>query len=254
VGTVGLFNWADLTTSDREAAVAFYTGLFDWESDDQPSGESQIYTIFKNGGKQVAGGGEYPPDMEGMPPRWTPYVTVTDADATAAKVVEAGGSTMMGPLDVMDAGRMAIFIDPTGVPFAVWQDGNHTGAELKGEPGSLTWVELASGDIAAATKFYGEVFGWGAETAPMGESGEYTLFRLGEENAAGGYDKAGVLPDEVPAHWLAYFAVDDIDATVEKAKALGGTATDVMEVEMAGRFSVITDPQGAVFGAIQSPG
>ena len=251
MGTVGKFNWADLTTTDREAAKAFYGGLFGWTGEDQPAGESQVYTMFSKNGKVVTGGGEPPPEQP-MPPMWMPYVTVEDVDTTAGRVEGSGGSTMMPPLDVMDAGRMAIFTDPTGAPVAVWQDGNATGAELFKEDGSISWVELATADVATATKFYKDVFGWGTETAPMSSGGEYTLFTLGEDQVAGGYDKTNVLPDEVPPHWLVYFEVDDIDATVAKARELGAEASDVMDVEMAGRFSVINDPQGAVFGAIQS--
>ena len=251
MGTVGKFNWADLTTTDREAAKEFYAGLFGWTGDDQPAGESQVYTQFSKGGKLVSGGGEPPPEQP-MPPMWMPYITVEDVDETAARVEGSGGSTMMPPLDVMDAGRMAIFTDPAGAAVAVWQDGNHSGAQLFNEHGSISWVELATGDVATATKFYRDVFGWGTETAPMGDGGEYTLFTLGGAQVAGGYDKSNVLPDEVPPHWLVYFEVDDIDATVAKARELGAEASDVMDVEMAGRFSVINDPQGAVFGAIQS--
>jgi uncharacterized protein len=252
VGTVGKFNWADLTTTDREAAKAFYSGLFGWTGDDQPAGESQLYTLFSKDGKQVAGGGEAPPDQP-MPPTWTPYITVEDVEATAGRVEGSGGMALMPPMDVIDAGRMAIFSDPTGAAVAVWQDGNHKGAELLDAPGSISWVELGTGDVATATKFYRDVFGWSSEVAPMGESGEYTLFKLGEENVAGAYDKTGILPDEVPPHWLVYFAVDDIEATVAKARELGATASDIMDVEMAGRFSVINDPQGAVFAAIEPP-
>ena len=206
--------------------------------------------VVAKDGKLVAGGGEAPPERP-MPPTWMPYITVEDVETSASAVEGSGGSTMLPAMEVMDAGKMAIFSDPTGAPFAVWQDGNHTGAELKDAPGSLTWVELGTGDIATATKFYKDVFGWGAQTVPMGDSGEYTLFTLGEDQVAGGYDKTGVLPDEVPPHWLVYFAIDDIDATVEKATALGARAGDIIDVEMAGRMSVIHDPQGEVFGAIQ---
>jgi predicted enzyme related to lactoylglutathione lyase len=86
----------------------------------------------------------------------------------------------------------------------------------------------------------------------MGDSGEYTLFTLGEDQVAGGYDKTGVLPDQVPPHWLVYFAVDDIEATVANVTALGAKAGDIIDLEMAGRrMSVIHDPQGAVFGVFQ---
>ena len=252
MGTVGKFNWVDLTTTDREAAKTFYGELFGWTGDDQPAGESQIYTMFAKDGKLVGGGGEPPPEQP-MPPAWTPYITVENVDTTASAVEGAGGATLMPPLDVLDAGRMAIFADPSGAPVAVWQDGNQTGAELFNEPGSITWVELGTGDVASAVKFYKDVFGWGTETAPMPDpTGEYTLFTLGGDQIAGGYDKTGVLPDEVPPHWLVYFAVADVDVTVAKARELGAAHVgDVIEVEMAGRLSVITDPQGATFGVLE---
>ena len=59
----------------------------------------------------------------------------------------------------------------------------------------------------------------------------------------------GQVPDEVPPHWLVYFAVDDADATAEKAKELGGgVAFGPMDIPV-GRFAVLTDPHGAVFAS-----
>jgi uncharacterized protein len=251
VGTVGKFNWADLSTSDREAAVDFYGELFGWEGDDQPAGESGIYTLFRQGGKQVAGGGEPPPDQP-MPPAWTPYITVDDVDATAARVEGSGGTVMMPPMDVMGQGRMAIFSDPTGAVVAVWQDGNHTGAEVFDAHGAITWVELGTGDVASATKFYNDVFGWSSQVAPDPQTGgEYTLFLIGEQQVAGAFDKTPIMPD-VPPHWLVYFMVDDAAATAAKAKELGGTAGDeIMDVPGVGKISIINDPQGAVFGVLE---
>jgi uncharacterized protein len=250
VGTVGKFNWADLSTSDREAAVAFYSELFGWDGDDQPAGDT-IYTLFRNDGKQVAGGGEAPPDQP-MPPAWTPYITVDDVDETAARVEGSGGTVMMPPMDVMDQGRMAIFMDPTGAAVAVWQDGSHTGAELFDAPGAITWVELGTGDVATATKFYRDVFGWSSEVAPDPSTGnDYTLFKLGDTQVGGAYDKTAVMPEEVPPHWLVYFAVEDAEATTSKARELGGTAPEIMDVSGVGKISIINDPQGAVFGVLE---
>lgn len=251
MGTVGKFNWADLTTSDREAAVDFYADLFGWTGDDQPAGESGTYTLFSQGGKQVAGGGEAPPDQP-MPPAWTPYITVQDVDETAARVESSGGTVLVPPMDVMDAGRMAMFVDPAGAAVAVWQDGNNTGAELFDAHGAMTWVELGTGDVASATKFYKDVFGWASQVAPDPQTGgEYTLFLLGEEQVAGAFDKTPIMPD-VPPHWLVYFRVDDAAATAAKAKELGGTAgDDIMDVPGVGKISIINDPQGAMFGVLE---
>ena len=56
-----------------------------------------------------------------MPPWWTTYVSVADADATTAAVTANGGQVLMPPMDVLDVGRMAIFMDPAGAMFSVWQ-------------------------------------------------------------------------------------------------------------------------------------
>lgn len=63
-------------------------------------------------------------------------------------------------MDVLDAGRMAFLVDPTGGFIGLWQAGRHHGAELVNEPGALVWNELRTRDVEAAAAFYGEVLGW----------------------------------------------------------------------------------------------
>src|SRR5919112_369488 len=100
----GTPSWADLSSLDVDASAGFYGELFGWEARDAGAG----YRIFTLAGDDVAGLG---PAQEGQPPHWTTYVTVTDADETRAKVEEAGGQTVVEPIDVMTAGRMALFAD-----------------------------------------------------------------------------------------------------------------------------------------------
>ena len=84
----------------------------------------------------------------------------------------------------------------------------------------------------------------------MGEMGTYTEWKLGEDPIGGMMDMRGRVPDEVPAHWLVYFAVEDTDATIEKVKELGGgVAFGPIDIP-AGRFAVLTDPHGASFAVI----
>ena len=128
------------------------------------------------------------------------------------------------PMDVMGLGTMAVFADPTGAVFGIWQPGTFAGAELVNEPGAFGWNELNTRDLAAAKEFYGAVFGWGFEDAGHGRDGHlHDLVKVGEAigRRHARHRPAGV-PDEVPPHWLVYFAVEDTDATVEKAKAGGG--------------------------------
>jgi hypothetical protein len=67
-------------------------------------------------------------------PAWTVYFATDDADEIARKVVASGGKVVVQPMDVMDAGRMAYFADPTGAHFAVWQARTHQGAQVVDAP------------------------------------------------------------------------------------------------------------------------
>ncbi len=105
--------------------------------------------------------------QDGQPCEWNTYVSVEDADATMAKVRDAGGTVMVEPMDVMGMGKMALFTDPTGAACGVWEPGTFVGAELVNEDGAFGWNELGTRDVAAARDFYGEVFGWTVDEQDM---------------------------------------------------------------------------------------
>jgi uncharacterized protein len=246
----GTPSWVDLGTPDMEASIDFYAALFGWDVP-KPENAEQTggYRRAMKNGKPVAG--MMPLMQEGQPPAWTTYVSVADADATAAAVREAGGNVMAEPMDVMDLGRMAIFADPTGAVFGIWQPGSFIGAGLVNEHGAFSWNELGTRDTAAAKAFYGAVFGWDAADNDMGEMGTYTEWKRGEGSAGGMMDVSGRLPDEVPAHWLTYFAVDDADAATETVKAKGGSVSFGPIDIPVGRFAIVQDPHGAAFAVIK---
>ena len=131
---------------------------------------------------------------------------------------------MVEPMEVMDLGRMAVFADPTGAVFGVWQPGTFSGPGVVNEPVSLSWNELNTRDPEAAKEFYGAVFGWSAEDSKMPDGGNLRQWHAAAATqwSAGCSTCAAGVPDEIPAHWLVYFAVADCDATVEKVKELGG--------------------------------
>ncbi len=251
----GTPSWIDLGTPDIDASVSFYEALFGWSIPEGPNTEATGgYRQAMRDGNPVAG--VMPLMAEGQPPAWSSYVSVADAGATATAVKEAGGTVMAEPMDVMDLGRMAIFADPTGAVFGVWQAGSFPGAGVVNEPVSLSWNELNTRDPEAAKEFYGAVFGWSAEETKMPDGGAYNQWhRDGGDAVVGGMlDVRGRLPDEIPAHWLVYFAVADCDATVEKVKELGGDlAFGPMDLPV-GRFAVVRDPHGAHFAVIALSG
>jgi uncharacterized protein len=247
----GVPDWIDLGSPDIDASVSFYGGLFGWDvPPSENAEETGDYRLAMLRGKPVAG--VMPLMQEGQPPAWSSYVAVEDADATAAKVQEAGGTVMAEPMDVMDLGRMAVFGDPEGAVFGVWQAKSFAGAGIVNEAGALAWNELNTRDPEGAADFYRTVFGWEARPFGQGDPPYLTVHPGGAERGVGGImDVRGRLPDEVPAHWLVYFAVDDTDATVAKAQELGGSVvmepTDIPEV---GRLAVVKDPHGAHFALI----
>src|ERR1700733_450086 len=131
--------WIDTSQPDPDAAVAFYRDLFGWDIEDvMPAhAEGSYFTARIRGGNVAAIGSV----TEGAPPvaTWNTYVWVVSADETAAKVKDAGGRILVEPMDVFDAGRMAVFSDPEGAVFAVWEPRRHRGADVVNEAGSLNF-------------------------------------------------------------------------------------------------------------------
>jgi predicted enzyme related to lactoylglutathione lyase len=201
--------------------------------------------MFFSGGRRVAGVG--PIMQEGQPPIWSTYFATDDVDALAVRVRDAGGTALMEPTDVFDAGRMGFFAHGAGGMFGAWQAGNHTGAELVNEPVSLAWNTLVTRDPEGAARFLEAALGLRAETRDFGD-GPYTLLMLGDRGVAGLTDAPPEMPEGVQAIWGVSFAVADTDATAAKAQELGGALTmTAHDVEGVGRIAGLIDPYGAVF-------
>lgn len=238
--------WVDVTSPDLERTNAFYGGLFGWEPHDQGE-EAGHYTMYTLRGRNVAAASPPPPSQEGTTPHWTTYLASDDADATAAKVAAHGGTVFMAPFDVFDSGRMTVAADPTGAVFGVWQAGNHLGAELANEPGTLQWNDCHSPDPAAAARFYEAVFGHEVEESEIGSDQPYRALKVDGRSIAGLQATRG---DE-PPNWLAVFACAHCDETAARVRELGGgVLTEPLDLPAVGRFAVVRDPVGAVFGVL----
>jgi uncharacterized protein len=280
--------WADASEPDPKAAVDFYGGLFGWEFEDlmPPSADlryflaryeapgSSIFDLSRDRhGGDVAAVRSIP---EAAPPTamWNTYFWVDSADDAASKVRDAGGGVVIEPFDFMDACRMAVFTDPEGAAFFVWEAKEHKGARVVNDPGTLVFNGLHTRDVEAARSFYGAVFGW--QTLAIGGGGEGWALpgygdyleryhpevrkRMAEAGAPEGYEEvvASINPiaddqPDTPPHWSVTFAVDDTDAIAAKAAELGGKV--IVPPFDAGwststytiRVAVLGDPQGATF-------
>jgi predicted enzyme related to lactoylglutathione lyase len=247
----GTPSWVDLGSPDLDASAAFYGGLFGWTTTEPgPVEETGGYRMFLKDGKLVAGLG---PSQEGQPPVWTTYLAVDDADKTVELAKGNGGTPFFEPMDVMEAGRMAIIADPTGAVFGIWQAGEHTGAELVNEPGSLTWNELMTRDVDGAKRFYGAVFGIEPVEFPMGEGTPYVIFQVNDRGVAGVLAMGDEIPAEMPSVWVTYFAVADTDGAVKKATSLGATVSrEPFDIPGVGRIAVLNGPAGETFAVIKN--
>jgi len=252
--TPGAPTWSDVSTPDLDGSKAFYSSLFGWEAHVTEDPSAGGYTMYTLNGKHVAAAG--PVQSPDQPPAWMIYFGTEDAEATARKVEEAGGKVVAPPFDVFKSGRMAVFQDPTGAFFSIWQPGEHRGFEAAGEPYAFAWTELNTQGIEQAKPFYQRVFGWDVKTSPMGEGQPpYTEWQLGGKSIGGGLEMSAVgIPAEVPPHWLNYFGVPDVDAVAGKASELGARLLMQPRDFPGGRFAVIQDPQGAVFGILKMGG
>jgi hypothetical protein len=255
----GVFSWVELEASDPDAAKDFYGRLLGWTAEDEEVPDEHgggTYTTLRLGGDAVAGLQRQPePQREaGVPPHWLSCVSVTDADATAARA-EALGGTVHTRYDAMSKGRMAILADPTGAFLGAWQAGNMPGAERVNDPGCLTMNELSTDDMDRASAFYRDLFGWRIEEIDTGDGPRYWSIR--HDGAAGGGLNGGarlLAPEQggVPPHWMPYFTVRSVNGAVATATEAGGTTlAGPIQLPTGSTIAVIADPQGAAFAIFE---
>ena len=249
-GTTNRPAWVDLSSADAAGSRDFYAKLFDWQVEVNPDPQYGGYGLAKIGGSDAAGIG---PKMDpNAPTAWSLYIGAEDIEDLAKRVADNGGTVVMAPFDVGDQGRMAVFQDPAGAFISAWQ-GTRMGGFQTDAPNSFSWAELNARGVDRALPFYTAVFGWSTRTSPMGEGQPpYTEFLIGDASIAGAWEMNEMVPAEVPSYWQVYFAVDDVDAAHSKAVELGAREMVAPQDFPGGRFSIVSDPQGASFGLLKT--
>ena len=252
----GSFCWAELATSDQNAAKSFYGSLFGWGAHDDPMGPDSFYSMFNLEGRYVGAAYTLRADQreQGVPPHWMVYVTVTNAEEALARAVKAGGKAIMpNAFDVGEAGRMGILQDPTGAVFCIWQPKQNAGVTITDVDGTMCWADLNTPDPERAGKFYSELFGWKIEADTDHDPPSGYLHIKNGEDYIGGIPPVKPGSPRTPAHWMLYFQTSNCDATAAKAKQLGAKFyLEPMSMENVGRLAIVADPQGAVFAIFQS--
>ena len=256
----GTPSWNELSTTDEAGALSFYGALFSWEDESKEISPGWYYHMQKVQGLPACAIYQQGDEerSQNVPPHWNTYVTVENVENTMAAIGQNGGQVVFGPMDVFEAGRMAMCQDPQGAFFALWQPKEHIGARIKQEAGAMFWHGLLTTDRSAAVDFYCAALG--TEPGQVMQPDEYAMLN------AGGTEVAGIMQitsemGEFPPHWSVYFGVENVDAAVEKAQSLGATVfvpgTDIAPFEgqpPIGRFAAMADPQGAPFSVFQAIG
>jgi uncharacterized protein len=234
--------WVDIGVPDLQRAIDFYGAVFGWEINEGPA-EAGHYSMCLAGGLRVAAIG----DAQGESYWWNVYFASDDVDAAAKRIVDAGGTMVMPPMDAMGQGWMAMAKDPSGAQFGLWRGLAHIGAERVREPGALCWAELSTPDSATARAFYATALD--RPVRDMEVPGfDYATVKADDADVAGIWGTA-----VERAHWTAYFAVDDTDAAVGRAEAAGGSVVRPPEDSPYGRFARLADPFGADFAVLRLP-
>lgn len=252
--TAARFCWTELCTTDTEKAARFYARLFGWERTPPQlysrGGNPLDYTLLGLGGKSA--GGLYPLSgaqrKQGARPRWLPYVAVADAAAASARAREHGATVLVGPLDLLDLGRLSILRDPAGALFGIWQSiGLRSDFQAQDRPGFASWFEHLSADVPRAARFYSDLFSWSQR-----DHGEGDRIHLERDGAPVAALRSSALPSgRLSPQWLTFFQTDDCEASCQKAVAQHGSViAPPAAAPPSRRMAVVSDPQGAAFGLV----
>jgi uncharacterized protein len=246
--------WFELATGtgNLDRAGDFYRKVLGWQIGDSGM-EGFTYHLATADGDMVAGLMEMPGDVAGMPPAWTVYFGVEDADKAAADIRASGGRVFREPADIPGTGRFAIAADPQGAPFGIlrpdpMEGGGETRAFDQQKAAHGNWLELMSTDPSEGFDFYARLFGWRKSDAiDMGEMGSYQIF------AHDGADIGGMmgLGNAPQPCWLPYFGANGVNPAIGRIRDAGGTIHHgPQEVPGGAHIAVATDPQGAWFAVV----
>lgn len=244
---IGAPCWADLWTSDVQGARWFYPELFGWVAE-EPSFEHGGYFMFTREGAPVAGAmGDTA--GAGANNSWKPYLASDDVERTL-KLAKARGATVQAPATpIDDLGIQAVLLDPQGLEVGVWQPGGFPGFTVINEHGAPIFFAFDSHDYEGAVDFYRSVFGWDPLEEATEDGHHYAGFMDPETDrplAGIGDEVENFAEGESPAWWV-FWQTDDVDESVQRVLALGGTVVTPVHDGGLGRVARVADPAGARF-------
>jgi predicted enzyme related to lactoylglutathione lyase len=245
----GRWVWVDLVTADVAQARRFYGAVFDWSFETHGRG-AKAYTLVRNDGVPVAGmlHAAAVGDASAPAATWVGLVSVDDVWHAARAAEKRGGALLVPPTELPGRGLVALLADPEGARFGLLDSSAGDPPDLFPGPGEFIWRELWSRDTDAMAAFYVEVTSAQAQPAAGHAPVEWHL-------AVAGYPRAGIVytqVDALPAAWLQYVRVADLDDALARVRANGGSVLLAPGPQArAGTVAIIADPQGAPLGLVQ---
>jgi uncharacterized protein len=247
----GKFIWADLVTTDPDAAINFYTRIFGWTARMIGTAPNS-YTLLLNSGRPIAGviyRKADPARKESAAARWVGYISVANMDKAVAAVTAAGGRVLIAPRKVGSRGWQAIVADSENSPFGLIVSASGDPGDTAVADNSWFWVQLFSRKPPEVAGFYHDALDYiAAEDTRKPGAGEFLLWSEGRACAA-----VTPLPEGKNGRpgWLGYVRVAQLEKVTADARALG---SHVLAGPLDGadgmRVAIIADPLGGAIGIV----
>jgi predicted enzyme related to lactoylglutathione lyase len=246
----GKFVWFEHVSKGAEKAQEFYAEVLGWKVKPFPMGDVAYEMILTGDTWDTMIGGYVSAEGGRKPSRWIAAASVEHVNAAADAAVANGGRVLDAPSDLPGVGRKARIADPQGAELGLLTDARGDKPDALTTSGGWLWNELHTTEPMKALSFYEKVLGFSHRSMDMGGGEKYHIL------SRDGVDRGGVtghLPTGALPHWLPYVAVDDVDATIARARKRGARIpVGPEDIPGIGRFGVLEDPTGAML-AIMKP-
>jgi predicted enzyme related to lactoylglutathione lyase len=244
----GKFTWLDLATDDPDGARAFYGAVFGWRF--QPVDKAPAsYTLIDDGGAKIGGMFKQSRPL-GAPvgSRWLALMSVPDPAKAAQYVREHGGKVLLAPVTVAGRGTHAVFRDPQGAVFGVLAASGGDPPDDAVSDGDIFWLDLFTTNPSQAEAFYAGLVDY--QVSETETASGHTRRILASEGIA----RAGIVTlagDKSGPGWLPYILVDDVPATLNRARRAGGKVVVEPRADLLdSNLAVIVDPNGGTLGIV----
>jgi uncharacterized protein len=247
---LGKFIWRDLVTENPDAVKPFYAGLFGWTYE-ETTALGAPYTLVKSDGQVIGGISKTRRPRPDQPvSQWLSFMSVADVDRAVAQTRSAGGSVVVGPLDLPNVGRGAVVLDPDGAPLGLLRSQRGDPADIAAPIANrFMWTEHLSRDPAASAAFYAALVGFEVRKLDFNGRPYWVLVK--------GRERAGLLRNPIAVDrpiWLPFVRVDDPAASAARTAQLGGRVLLAPRSDVRnGGTALIADPAGAMLALQKWP-